>query len=831
MAVGSTGFSSDKFDRDEYRVALNRIIELNGNDAANGIHVLSLRTAARAVPIIASRGDLDFWLNVHDKDMRVEYLAMTMSVVGALIDEYVPDPSIPGYVGGAMEYTTGPHTEASNVRALNTVASVLCAYHALFNTDLDASADSAAWGATELIRAGYGFEKELLFELEEDINQAVRFSQMTTLEFNFLPLWRGGVPDLYLDFVHKLAHIVETLPWGEEHSEQREIVDIGLNYLKLQVGIVDSAAEDFVADSKAKSRSQIDGSGSRRQLPEATSPHDHLNRGPLIKALASVLAHKANSEHQTIGLLGDWGIGKSTWVRHLKKELLTEHEEQPYLFGEFNAWAYEHTDNLQAGIAQEVIKALSSPAPRLEDFDPDLEHQRKKSVYSVCCRWLSWKWDRAMLTYRFASGGEFFKLLLLLFLAVCPITFGIPEALSDYLASKAAEEDKDLYRGAAFVGNSLWFLGFGVYFIKELPKLFANPLAKELLTYLRLPDYAQHLGTIPVMRKNIESLCKIRLKSDSEKSARLLFVVDDLDRCGHKGIVKVFEAVRLVLEIKNVTVIIAVDQHIALAALALHYQELAVHHKLGNPRAIARDYLAKVVHLPIILSNPIKADIENYLQRLWMISANEVDHKVIEQEQSLYDEQENADVGEKESDESTTEPQTSSQEDKGVEGSGSRRGTIKTRPSPVKNLRVVTEVASLSWYQRRAFIYWLDYFGLTNPRQVKRLNNTYNLLLNCYRGVDNQPVEADFPTSMPKSLFPMMIALITMEYLNSIDDQVLRNELRSQLFVHSIDRADRVPNTAPLTNEFIYAFHLLLSKHIGLVEKVRPFVLPAIEKC
>lgn len=599
-----------------------------------------------------------------------------------------------------------------------------------------------------------------------------------------------------------------------------------------------SDAETSVSDaSEVVKPTQINYSPNRRQLPEATSHEDHLNRQPLISALAAVLAHKSNCDHQTIGLLGDWGIGKSTWLRLLKKELLTEHKEQVYLFGEFNAWAYEHTDNLQAGIAQEVIKALSSPAPRLEDIDRTLAGQKKENQFSCFVRWIGWKRDRILLTAKFAvrlNGGELLKLFFLLLLAVCPVLLGITEWLSDYLASKAASQDQALYRGAAFVGNALWFLGFGFYFIKELPKLFANPLAKELLTYLRLPDYAQHLGTIPVMRKNIEILCNVRLKSDSERSSRLLFVVDDLDRCGHDGVVKVFEAVRLVLDIKNVTVIIAVDQHIALAALALHYEKVAKHHKLENPRAIARDYLAKVIHLPIILTNPMGADIESYLQKIWFSSTSKEDHEIVEREQLDYVRQLTSQQQEIESDKEElasspkgiTERQSVNELDADTGGGVASEGVS----TPV-DFNEPAEVSSLSAAQRRAFIYWLNYFGLTNPRQVKRLNNTYNLLLNCYRDVDKLPVATDLPEPMPKSLFSMMMALITMEYLNSMDDQVLRNHLRSRVFLRSAAGEDTDPNVAPLTNEFISGFHLLLDAHNGLVEKVRPFVLPAIEKC
>ena len=75
--------------------------------------------------------------------------------------------------------------------------------------------------------------------------------------------------------------------------------------------------------------------------------------------------------------------------------------------------------------------------------------------------------------------------------------------------------------------------------------------------------------------------------------------VDDLDRCGHNGIRKTLEAVRLVMDLPNVIVIIAVDERIALQAVGNHYKHVAADHR--SPADIARDYLGKIVQLPIRL--------------------------------------------------------------------------------------------------------------------------------------------------------------------------------------------------------------------------------------
>ncbi|WP_111607035.1 P-loop NTPase fold protein, partial [Marinomonas arctica] len=259
----------------------------------------------------------------------------------------------------------------------------------------------------------------------------------------------------------------------------------------------------------------------------------------------------------------------------------------------FNAWEYEHTDNLQAGIAQEMIKALSSPEP--------------KPVY-----WekASWPLRKVLLTARFALSLHGFKVLIPLSLFAASLApLWVPDSLKGAFTSLV----QPLGNGVASILPYAWVGAFLIPTFKKTKEVFAGPLAKELLTYLKLPDYGKHLGTIPVMREHIKKLTKVRLGNEK----RLLYVVDDLDRCGHKGIVKVLEAVRMVLDLDNVIVVIAVDQRIALAALALNYKELATQHHIEDPRLIARDYLAKIIHLPIVLTEPDEASVASYLANLW----------------------------------------------------------------------------------------------------------------------------------------------------------------------------------------------------------------------
>ena len=514
---------------------------------------------------------------------------------------------------------------------------------------------------------------------------------------------------------------------------------------------------------------------SRRQSAERVSDQDRLNRTRLVEALATVLTGE-NDHHQTIGLLGDWGVGKSTTVHLLKKSLWNKRAQQPFLFGTFNAWEYEHTDNLQAGMAQEMLRALSS-------FPQTPDEEAKAGVQPL----LWWLGVRIPLMFRFAAalhGTRLLMLAVLVLLAVMNISWQDLEGMAASTLAAGAGAQM-VVGGSAFVLLVMLF--------RQFKSLLAMPLAKEWMTYLKLPNYGEHLGSIPVMRNHIRTLCQVRLNPWFGPKKRMLFLVDDLDRCGQEGIVKVFEAVRLVLDIPQVTVIIAVDQRIALAALALHYEELAQHHELSHPQAIARDYLAKVIHTPITLTPADAKSIDGYLESIWQETTPSAAAEPLAPTES---------------------PITPSSE------------AEATSQAPM----------GLSDQQKKLFKRWVQHFGFTNPRQLKRLHNSYNLLRHYYgeegQFSGGQSSLLDGFTSDLGS--PMLITLFALEYINSLEDPVSRGRLlrlvqqpQERSFQEEGDAAVYLDPNRKISEDVLQ----VISGKLGdttLIQAVQPFVLPSI---
>lgn len=414
------------------------------------------------------------------------------------------------------------------------------------------------------------------------------------------------------------------------------------------------------------------------------------------------------------------------------------------------------------------------------------------------------------------------------------------EFLPLLVAIKDSWKDDPMTQGMYGVG------GIGLLYVlfKELKSLAALPLAKELKTYLKLPSYGQYLGTIPVMAEQIKKLCSAHLGIChswfiKKTHRRLLFVIDDLDRCGIDAIVKTFEAVRLVLELDNVIVIIAVDQRIALPALACHYKQLSDYHE-SDPKGIARDYLAKVINLPIELPAPNDINVAAYLGFLWG------DDKFVGEVHPIEVEENTPDRTTSETNENTDKPSSDEPEETleeimevintiNVEEILSR--PLTNSPENIDQPKVVEEPSEsgLSEQQKRAFYDWLMALELRNPRQIKRLYNSYNLLRSAY-GKYN----FDDDISESESNFPLMVALFTLEFINvqfhqeehankrsAAKKYLFKDEIKSlenvidEKYLEPLSRAQQIFSTANTA--------LKNKRQLPLLNLVEAYVLPTIE--
>lgn len=889
--------TNGRFDLEKFKKVLDRLVENDRKKILTSIPHIMLRMATRIIPLIADWDYLKYWRK-GDSDYREEYLAALLGVARpiAIIQSYSDDAM--ERLATISHNTAKVLTMASTIGSGNYRASIaveaIASTVILFSDTVDAYVSTEqgknfpASVARDLVASSIDAANIIIeaagmvdgpFLMESMRRDLVLVMESDIFALAASPLW-DWVPEWFILKVIELELIIDGIE-AEKKSPAKENAQIkfGLAHLKAEAQLESlnlKAREERQRDSTHELLVIQRYSSTNQSHPENPATTDKLSRQKLVNSLAINLTHSTNKHHRAIGLLGEWGSGKSTVLKLLKDELKKTHKEQPFVFGEFNAWAYEHTDNIQAGVAQEMINALTSAPESLESkvkdkSEPEKEKTNvnfgliwnnlcaliyklpkflsnyllmdirdvKTGVISFVVRrklWLAVAWivQRAWLTLQFSVKThpfEILKILVLLLVAAMPWFTDWFDGLIN---------DKDL----AIVGQWVWSGGLVLYTLREFGKLIISPQAKELLTYLRLPSYAEHLGKIPVMRKHISTLCELRLKEKNGKTPRLLFVVDDLDRCSPEAIVKVLEAVRLVLDLENVIVLIAIDQHIALAALSKHFNDFAVHHKLKNSHAIAREYLSKVINLPIVLTAPSGDDVHVFMADLWkdMPKDSTVGTSGADREDPV-DNTPRQDTGE------TNLPSVDSkaQPDNVPVADGSPNPGLKADVKPTVSegdqqpSGEINPIKALSPEQQQFFIHWVNYFELTNPRQLKRLNNSYDLMRSYFTEWDKTPVAFNLPNENSTTVYPMLLTLVLMEYLNSFEDLEARGRIWKKLFSErSLVKGSASENITIVdagvfdkqlvSTDFIKAYRevLELQDYKGLPSKVEAFVLPAM---
>jgi hypothetical protein len=112
-------------------------------------------------------------------------------------------------------------------------------------------------------------------------------------------------------------------------------------------------------------------------------------------------------------------------------------------------------------------------------------------------------------------------------------------------------------------------------------------------------DYRQHLGVVSLLRRDLETFAAIL---EEERTAdggleRIVLYIDDLDRCPPDVVVKVLEAIHLLVALPVFVVVVGVDARWLRQAITQHYAAM-----LPDDVMTPADYLEKIFQVPFQLS-------------------------------------------------------------------------------------------------------------------------------------------------------------------------------------------------------------------------------------
>lgn len=277
--------------------------------------------------------------------------------------------------------------------------------------------------------------------------------------------------------------------------------------------------------------------------------------------LISKLVTQERLDPLTLGLLGNWGSGKSTMLNLIDNKLNSNNDKSIVTI-KVNAWLYEGYDDAKTALMESILLSLESKEEEI------IGSGIKSKIIGLKNRV---DWIRV--------GGSLLKKGIPIATSVAtgnpmPVILSAINGIKDFDISKP--EDQEKVKGSMEYINSL---------IKsEEP---ADNLVKN----------------VSLFRKEFEEM--IQLSSID----RLVILVDDLDRCNPDRIMETLEAIKLFLSVKNTSFILAIDEDIITYSIKRKYPRLDSDQEID----IAKDYLEKIIQIPIKLPELSEIDIKNYM--------------------------------------------------------------------------------------------------------------------------------------------------------------------------------------------------------------------------
>lgn len=299
--------------------------------------------------------------------------------------------------------------------------------------------------------------------------------------------------------------------------------------------------------------------------PDSETDRDFLNFTGIADTIAEMIV-QAHGQPVSIGVSGDWGVGKSSMIKLTKTSLENHQPEKPakkYLFVDFNAWLYQGYDDARAALLDVIASTLEAEAA---ESKTGLDKARE-----------------------FLGRVKWFRLAKLSALPAASLALGFPpmglpgDIRELIQAGAAGKVDEQSLEKAGATASSMAATGRTLLD----PKQESSP-PKE----------------IQALRDSFEEALE-------EIGVTLVVFIDDLDRCLPDTTISTLEAIRLFLFLKGTAFVIAADDNMIKHAVKKHFGDLEDHSLITN-------YFDKLIQVPIRVPALGMQEVRAYMMMLFI---------------------------------------------------------------------------------------------------------------------------------------------------------------------------------------------------------------------
>jgi len=279
---------------------------------------------------------------------------------------------------------------------------------------------------------------------------------------------------------------------------------------------------------------------------------------------ADVISEMAlNKEYKplTIGVFGVWGAGKSTLLKLVEQKITIEApEKKQTICVNINAWSFEGYEDAKVAVMESLLQELKKEAP------DTIKTKIKKLLKKV----------------------DFFKLTTKAVGITAPIAASVVAGnpLPMIMSFNGTAEE----------------IGKGIKKASEVVQTIREDYIKDDTD---VSEESSIVNNVRTFRKEFEDAL------NDNNLDNVVVLIDDLDRCQPERIIETLEAIKLFLSVNKTTFIIAADENVIQYAIRKKYPPV------NNTEVnLDREYIEKIIQLPIYIPELSTRDIENYLMFL-----------------------------------------------------------------------------------------------------------------------------------------------------------------------------------------------------------------------
>ena len=357
-------------------------------------------------------------------------------------------------------------------------------------------------------------------------------------------------------------------------------------------------------------------------VSDQATNNDALGFEPYVIAIAEFLLHEQTQPPLTLSVEGEWGSGKSSFMKMLEEYLRKKGGRTVW----FNAWRHDKAESVWAAFALSFIKQISTP-------------KNWRDLPRIILGYFKLQ----LLRFNLEKGlFELIKALPVIIFVICAsiaipfilIIYGV-EGINELIGATTSQDVfwskiNSVFK-LLFTAVGLTLSGAGIFsgiksLLRNFQRLLQNP-KNNLIKYIEAPDYKKQSAFVEEFHEDFAKIVDAYVGND-----RVYVFIDDLDRCEHPKSADLMQAINLMIaDDPSVVFILGMDREKVAASLAVKYEnilkylpsetteidpDILARRSANKGLAYGYTFIEKFVQLPFLVPQPSRSDFERFLIQL-----------------------------------------------------------------------------------------------------------------------------------------------------------------------------------------------------------------------